>query len=219
MKAVVQVFKHSFRIIIHLSSSLQPQILQPFNPHLSERLQQERAVKAPPTEGRSDLRRSRPDTGTPTDADTPVGDLPVEPDKLSGLSSPRLRCPGASQEEDGGDSPASVAPAATLQKSVAPRAAASTCPRLLQPLRLQKRVSLPALRPGGTAGASSLQSGSALVPLAKQLTQLPPPSRGLPSFHAEPQVHPRSLCGASLLQPRRASRPPRDTRGTSSSLD
>lgn len=205
---------------MQLSSSLQPQILQPFNPHLSEHLPLERAVKPPPTAGLSDLRE-----GAHIDADTPDGDLlggvsgPVHPHKLSGLINARLRCPGASQEENPRDGPGSVAPAAMLQKSVTARATASTCPRLLQPLRLQKHVSLPALKPGATGGVSSLKSGSSLVPLANQPRQLPPPSRGLPSFHAEPQVHPRSLCGTLLLQPRRTSRPPRDTRGTGSSLD
>lgn len=209
-----------YRILINLFSSLQPQILQPFTPHLSEHHHQERAVKSPPTEARSDLRKSRADRGAPADADSLVGEL-----KPDNLTSTRLRCPPASQEESAGDSPASGAqsewraPATVLQKPVTPRAAAPTCPRLLQPLRLQKRVSLPALRPGGTTGVSPLKSGSSLVPLANQPKQLPPPSRGLPSFHAEPQVHPRSLCGTSLLQPRRTSRPPRDTRGTGSSLD
>lgn len=202
-------FHCSFCILTHLSSSLQPQILQPFNRHLSEHLQQERALRAPPTEGRSDLRKGRPDTGSHTGADTPVGDPVDDPDKPSGLISPRLRSPGASQEEEARDSP-------VLHKSVAPRAAASTCPRLLQPLRLQKRVSLPALKPAATAAASPLKSGSSLVPLANQLKQLPPPSRGLPSFHAEPS---RSLCGPWQLQPRRTSRPPRDARGSGSSLD
>lgn len=221
----------SFRILIHLSSSLQPQILQPFSPHLSAHLHQGRAVKSPPTEGHSDLRKSRPGRETHTDADTPDGDLlvdrsgPVDPHKLSGLINTRLRCLGASVEENTSDGPGSGAhsewraPTTMLQKSVTPRAAASTCPRLLQPLRLQKRVSLPALKPGATGGVSSLKSGSSLAPLANQPRQLPPPSRGLPSFHAEPQVHPRSPCGTSLLQPRRTSRPPRDARGTSSSLD
>lgn len=193
---------------MQLSSSLQPQVLQPFTPQPSEHLPQERAVKAPPTAGLSDLRAS-----ARRDADTPDGDLlggvsgPVHPHRPSGPINTHPRCPGASQEQNPRDGRGPAAPAAVLQK-------ASTCPRLLQPLRLQKHVSLPALKPG-----ASLKSGSSLVPLANQPRQLPPPSRGLPSFHAEPQVHPRSPCGTLLLQPRRTCRPPRDTRGTGSSLD
>lgn len=107
------------------------------------------------------------------------------------------------------------APSVKLQSSVTPRhAAGSTCPRMLQPPRLHKRVSLPALKPGG---AGSL--GPSLSPLANHSKQLPPPTRGLPCFNAGPQAHAPGLCRTSLLQPRRASEPCRNQQSTESSLE
>lgn len=219
---------------MYLSSSLQPQILQPFNPCLNEHLHQARLVKTPPTEGRSDLTRSRPEEGTHIDADHPLGaDTPglAAPGELNLLLGTHLHRPGsgAPQGVTTRDSPASAAqsaaqhepraPAVTLQNSVTPRSAGSTCPRMLLPPRLHKRVSLPALKPGGTGGFASLKPGCPLGPLANRTKQLPPPSRGLPCFNAGPQVQARSLCRTSLLQPRRASEPCRDPRCTNSSLE
>lgn len=107
------------------------------------------------------------------------------------------------------------APTARLQNSITPRPAAGlTCPRMLQPPRLHKRMSLPALKPGG-AGSSGCPSG----PLAKHGKQLPPPTRGLPCFNAGLQAHTPSLCRTSLLQPRRASEPCRDQQSTNSSQE
>ncbi|TMS04566.1 Serine-rich coiled-coil domain-containing protein 2 [Larimichthys crocea] len=194
-------------------SSHAHQILQPFNPCLSEHLRQGRIVKTPPTEGRSDLLRSRPEEGTRIDADSPLEDLmadasgPANPDELSHLlSTHHLHRPGS--EANARDSPASAAqsagqhgwkaPAVTLQNSVTPRSAGSACPRMLQPPRLHKHVSLPALKPGGTGGFVSLKSGCSLGTLANRTKQLPPPTRGLPCFNASPQVQPRSLCRTSV---------------------
>lgn len=223
--------------MIRLSSSLQPQILQPFNPCLSEHLHQGRPVKTPPTEGHSDLTKGKPEEETHIDADCSLEDLmadvsrPADPNKLSHLLSTHLHCPGfgTSQGVNARDSPASAAqsaaqhewraPAAILQKSVTPRSAGLTCPHMLQPLRLPKRVSLPALKPGGTSGFASLKPGCSFGPLASHTKQLPPPSRGLPSFNAGPQVQPRSPSRISLLQPRRTSKPCRDPRGINSSLE
>ncbi|XP_049455622.1 serine-rich coiled-coil domain-containing protein 2 isoform X2 [Epinephelus fuscoguttatus] len=214
-----------------------PQILQPFNPCLKEHLHQGRLAKTPLTEGHSDLTRSRSEEGTYTDTDRALEDLmadvsgPANPDKLSHLLSTHLRCPGsrAPQGVTARDSPTSAAqsasqhdrrtPAVTPQSSVTPKCAGSTSPRMLQPPRLHKRVSLPALKPGGTGGFASLKLGCSLGPLPNRAKQLPPPSRGLPCFNAGPQVQSPSLCRTSLLQPRRASEPCRDPRCSDSSLE
>ncbi len=222
---------------MYFSSSLQPQILQPFNPCPSEHLHQGRLAKTPPTEGRSDLKRCRSKEGTHVDADCSLDDLkanvfgPTDPDELSHLLSTRLDCPGsgAPRGVNARDSPASAAPSAPQQEwrapaeiqrnSLTPRSAGSSCPRMLQPPRLHKRVSLPAMKSGGTGGFASLKPRGSSGPPADRTKQLPPPSRGLPCFNAGPQVQPPSLCRTSLLQPRRASEPCRDPRGTDSSLE
>lgn len=167
--------------------------------------------------GRSDLTRSKSDEATHLDADRPlkavVADAsgPTGPDKLSHLPNTNLHRlgSGAPQGITARDSPASAAqherraPAAVLQNSVTARSAGLTCPRMLQPPRFHKRVSLPALKPGGTGGFGSLKPGCSLGPLANQVKQLPPPSRGLPCFNTGPQVQAQSLFCTSLLQPRR----------------
>ncbi|XP_033956097.1 serine-rich coiled-coil domain-containing protein 2 [Pseudochaenichthys georgianus] len=212
-----------------------PQILQPFNPCLNEHLHQGRPVKTPPTEGHSDFTRSRSEEeGTHNDAchppDDPVADVsePADPDGLPRLLRTHLR-PAAPQGFAASDSAASEAqsaaqrgggaPAVISQSSVTPKSAGSSSPRMLQPPRLHKRVSLPALKPGGTGSFASLKPGCPLGPLANRTKQLPPPSRGLPCFNAGPQVQSLSLCRTSLLQPRRASEPFSDPRGFHSSLE
>ncbi|XP_068576018.1 serine-rich coiled-coil domain-containing protein 2 isoform X1 [Cebidichthys violaceus] len=204
-----------------------PQILQPFNPCLNEHLRQGRPVKTPPTEGHSDLMRSRSEEGTRTGAERPLEDLmadvsgPANPDELSHLST-HLRRPGtgAPRGVTARDGPASAAqsaaqhepraPAVIGQSFVTPKSAGSTSPRMLQPPRLHKRMSLALLKPGVTGGFASLKPGCSLRPLANRTKQLPPPSRGLPCFNTGPQVQSPSLSRTSLLQPRRASEPGRD---------
>ncbi len=156
---------------------------------------------------------------------------PADPDELSHLLSNHLHRlgSGAPQGVTARDCPASAAqsaaqhewraPAVILQNSAPPKSAGSTCPRMLQPPRLHKRVSLPALKPGSTGGFASLKPGCSLGPLAYRTKQLPPPSRGLPCFNAGPQVQARSLCRTSLPQPRRGSEPCRDLRCTNTSLE
>ncbi|KAI3363330.1 hypothetical protein L3Q82_011961, partial [Scortum barcoo] len=137
-----------------------PQILQPFNPCLNEHLHQGRLVKTPPTEGRSDLTGSGSEEGNRIDADRHLEDTaadasgPADSDELSHLLSDRLHHlgSGAPRGVTARDGPASAAqsaaqhersaPAAMLQNSVPPKSAGSTCPRMLQPPRLHKRVSL-----------------------------------------------------------------------------
>ncbi|XP_067372615.1 serine-rich coiled-coil domain-containing protein 2 isoform X1 [Channa argus] len=211
-----------------------PQILQPFNLCLNEHPHQGRLVKTPLIEGHSDLRRSRSEEGTHINADHFVerfmADVsgPTDPDELSDLLSTHLHCPASEAPKGvtGRDRLASAAqsavqrewrgPAALLPNSNAPRSAGSTCPRMLQQPRLHKRVSLPALMSGGTGGFASLKPGSPLGALANRTKQLPPPSRGLPCFNAEPQVQAPSLCHTSLLQLHRAPDHCRHPRCTSS---
>ncbi|CAN9499654.1 unnamed protein product [Ophioblennius macclurei] len=90
---------------------------------------------------------------------------------------------------------------------------------MLQPPRLHKRVSLPALKPGGTGGFASPKPGCFSGPPANQSRQLPPPSRGLPCFNAGPQVQSPSACRTPLLQPRRISQPCRDPRSHGSASE
>lgn len=156
---------------------------------------------------------------------------PTDPDELSHLLSTHLHCPGsgAPQGVNARDSPASAAqsaaqherraPAENPQNSFTPKSAGSTCPRMLQPPRLHKRVSLSALKSGGSGGFASLKPGCSSGPLANRTKQLPPPSRGLPCYNAGPQVQPRNPCCTSLPQPRRASEPCREPRGSDSSLE
>lgn len=218
--------------MFHLCSSPQPQVLQPFNLFLSQHPQRGRPVKTLRTGDRSDFVKSRPED---EDGDRSVNDRmttvsrPVDPNKLSHMMSTHLPYPAGSQGVNARDCPASEAqsagqnedrvPATMPQSSVTPRSAASTCPRILQPLRLHKHVSLPAFKPGSTGGITSLKTGCSFKPLANQTKPTPPPSRGLPSFNAGPQAQPRGLCGTSLLQHHRTSRAHRDTRGANSSLE
>uniref|UniRef100_A0A8D3BAK2 Coiled-coil serine rich protein 2 n=1 Tax=Scophthalmus maximus TaxID=52904 RepID=A0A8D3BAK2_SCOMX len=209
-------------------ASQAPQILQPFNPCLNEHLRQGRIVKTPPTEAPSDLSGDADcrHEGLMTDETGPA-----YPDKRNHLLSNRQHWPdsGAPRGVTARDGPTSAAPSAEqhegraptgmLQNSVTPGPAGPTCPRLLQPPRLHKRVSLPALKPGGAGGFASLKLGSSLGPLANRTKQLPPPSRGLPCFNAGPQLQAPSLRRTSLLQPRRATDPCRDLRCTNSTLD
>lgn len=156
---------------------------------------------------------------------------PADPNKLRHLLSTHLHRPGIefSRGANARDSPALAAqsaarlewraPAATPQNSVTPTSAGSIRPRMLQPLGLHKRASLTIVKPGGAGGPAPLKPVCSHGPLATQARQLPPPSRGLPSFSAGPQVQPRSLSRTSPLQPHRASKACRDPKGSSSSLE
>lgn len=151
----------------------------------------------------------------------------ADPNKLSHPLNTHLYRPGfgTSQEVNARGSLASAAqhegraPAAILQNSVTPRSAGSTCPRMLQPLRPHKRMSLPALKPGGASGFAPVTPRCSFGSLANRTKQLPPPSRGLPSFNAGPQMQPEGASRVSLLQPRRTSKPCRDPSSTNCSLE
>ncbi|KAG7501185.1 hypothetical protein JOB18_042524 [Solea senegalensis] len=207
-----------------------PQVLQPYSPCPSEHLHQGRIIKIPPTEGHSDVTRTRSEERTCANADHPLEGLisdmtaPAYTTKRSNRLSYHSHFPGsrAPQEVTARDSPAPVAwsaaqhegrePAVMLQNSVSPRSAGSSCPRLLQPPRLHKHVSLPALKPGFTGNFASPKLGSSSGPFPNHTKQLPPPFRGLPCFNSGPQVQPPSLRRTSLLQPHRASDPCKDPR-------
>ncbi|KAM3863103.1 serine-rich coiled-coil domain-containing protein 2 [Diretmus argenteus] len=217
------------------ASNHTPQILQPSNPCLNEHLHKGRLVKTPPTEGHSNpTRRSSRDGGAHKDADppprglmtdesAPTGPLGKGPDKLSCFLSTHLHRPGSRPPQGGTarDSPVTAAksgteleqraPAELLQDSEATRSVGSAYPRMLQPPRFHKRVSVPSLTPGGTSGSACLKMGASLGLLANLWTkQLPPPSRGLPCFNAGPQVQVPGLGCSSLPQPCTALGPWRD---------
>lgn len=123
----------------------------------------------------------------------------VDPDRLSHLLSAQLQwseTPGGDgaspQGETDGDGAVLKAQCGHQAPAANTESSALTCPRVLQPPRLHKRVSLPALKPGG-AGGRPLWS--------RQL--LPPPSRGLPCFNTGPQVPAPSVIRTSVLQPNR----------------
>ena len=212
---------------------LQPQILQPFNSCLSEHSHQGRPVKTRPTEDHSELTMSRSKETTHINDERPPEALMADaswaagPDKLSHLPSTNLHClrsctpQGITAKDSRASASQSAgqhawrAPAVILQDSVTPRSASSTCPRLLQPPRLHKRVSLPAPKLGGTAGFSSLKPHCSSGSPANQTKQLPPPSRGLPCFNAGPQVQAQKLSRTALLQPFRTSQPSSDPQCTS----
>ncbi|XP_012719482.2 serine-rich coiled-coil domain-containing protein 2 isoform X1 [Fundulus heteroclitus] len=202
-----------------------PRMLQPFNPYLNEQPHQERLIKTPPTEGHSELTWSRSEEATCIDNDRPLEAAKVDvsgaagSDKLShlprtNLRSLRSRAPQGISGRDGrASAPQSAsqfgrrAPAVTAQNSDAPRLARSARPRMLQSPRIHKLMSLPASDSGGAGGFASLESGRFSGPPASQTKQLPPPTRGLPCFNAEPQVQAPKLCQTSLLRPLRTSEP------------
>ncbi|CAG6016724.1 unnamed protein product [Menidia menidia] len=211
-----------------------PQILQPFNPCLNEQPHQGRLVKTPPTEDHSDLTRSKSEEATYKDGVHPPEALMAHvskiagPDELSRIPGTNRRCLTSTAPQGitarGGPALAAHAaalnkkraPAMMLQNSVTPRSSDSTSHRMLQPPRLHKHVSLPATKPGDTAGFASQKPGCSLGPLANQTKQLPPPSRGLPCFNTGTQLQSPKLFHSSLLQPLRTSEPKRDLRCTRS---
>lgn len=123
----------------------------------------------------------------------------VDPERLSHLPSAQLQWPegpggagGSPQGDTDGDGAVLKAQCEPQASDADVESSALTCPRVLQPPRLHKRVSLPALKPG-VAGGRPLWS--------RQL--LPPPSRGLPCFNTGPQVPAPSVIRTSVLQPNR----------------
>ncbi|KAM4607438.1 serine-rich coiled-coil domain-containing protein 2 [Polymixia lowei] len=160
-------------------------------------------------------------SGAPTaDASGSAGPLAPDLDRLSLLLSTQLHLldhlgSGAQQGGTASDSPPSAshsgtvperrASAEALQCSGAPRTVGAACPRMLQPPRLHRRVSVPALPPGNAGGSAPLKSGGSFGSLANHRTkQLPPPSRGLPCFNAGPRAQAPNLGHTSLPQPRAA---------------
>ncbi|KAK7901878.1 hypothetical protein WMY93_018647 [Mugilogobius chulae] len=140
-----------------------PQILQPFKPSLREPQHQGRVTRAASIAGHSELQSTAAD-----------------PTRRSHV----LQRPGCLRAVPGGDGVGSEPEFELQASSVSAGPSSLTSPRVLQPPRLHKRVSLPALKPGGAVGH----------PL------LPPPSRGLPCFDTGPQVQAPSECRTPVHQ-------------------
>ncbi|KAM8852286.1 serine-rich coiled-coil domain-containing protein 2 isoform 1-T3 [Synchiropus picturatus] len=187
------------------SPSHAPHLLQPFNPQcLSERFHQERLVSCLPTEGHNDLALNSTVGGATSD-ESLEGFMAeacsrADPNELSHQLSTHLQWQSAGTRQK-------------VTVKDAEGSASHARPRLLQPPRLHKRVSLPTLKPGGMGGAPS--PGSPSGQFASRTKQLPPPSRGLPCFNAGPQLQLPCQSRPSLLQPRRAAELFRNSRSTS----
>lgn len=119
----------------------------------------------------------------------PARDLHVEskslpdPEELSWLLSTHLRIQDTNESDSQGasDQIARPTPESHHKKLLQRPHTLSFSPRVLQPPRLHKRVSLPALPIGGGSG-SNPKPGPSVNHKAHQL--LPPPSRGLPCYSA-----------------------------------
>ncbi|XP_029554374.1 uncharacterized protein LOC115153262 isoform X1 [Salmo trutta] len=199
-----------------------PQI-QPSSPSHHKHLTQERLVKTAHTEDHSDPqrgRRTRGDGSHCTDSEPPAGSLamgvdtpPVpDPEELSVLLSTQLNIhvregPGTTPSPTQGLAAASSPTPGALSRPEGGQRASPLgpqgpgCPRILQPPRLHKRVSIPALPQGGTNG-SLLRSGSSALLANHRTKQLPPPSRGLTCFNSGPQAVSPSLDHGVLAKPR-----------------
>ncbi|KAJ8013941.1 hypothetical protein DPEC_G00035070 [Dallia pectoralis] len=199
-------------------SADRPQILQPSSPH--ERLSQERIVKTAPIEVHSDPQRSRrpnEDGSAFRDSDQPADSLargedtpPVpDPDELSVFFSTQLNphdrtgprtSPGPSQGFTVSRLPA---PGALSRPQGGQRTFAPSFPRVLQPPRLHKCVSIPAL-PQESPNAYVFQPGSRAQLVNNGTNQLPPPSRGLPCINSGPMALGLSLGRSWCTKPRLA---------------
>ena len=145
--------------------------------------------------------------GGPGHTASPGGPLPPDPDELSLLLSTQLHLhdqagSGASQGFSPGSSPARGALSGLERER---KALAASCPRVLQPPRLYRRVCVPALLRGGSVLATGPEGPRA----GHMIQQLPPPCRGLPCFTSAPQGlglvrHPKQR---TLPGPRRGSGP------------
>ncbi|XP_064176703.1 serine-rich coiled-coil domain-containing protein 2-like isoform X2 [Anguilla rostrata] len=156
-----------------------PPVLQPASRWSSERLPQERLARTASTGDPSDVATAAGDDGQPGGRPRPAScpDASAGPAPGSDQLRPRLRL---SAGEAAAETPAPPAP---------PADPADGRPRILQSLRLHKKVSVPTLTPEGlhrpAALAAGPMPGSAALLKKKQL---PPPTRGLPCFGSGPQA-------------------------------
>ncbi|KTG03388.1 hypothetical protein cypCar_00017600 [Cyprinus carpio] len=173
-----------------------PQILQPISHIPNEPLIQEKLARTVPTGGHNDActeeewhPTSYPPAPCTDPVLTPTKDPHVElkslpdPEELSRLLSTHLRI----QDNNENDSPGAgkqivrLTPESHQSKLLqTPHPSSFFSPRVLQPPRLHKRVTLPALFIGGGSGSNPNPHGG------------PPPSRGLPCFSAGNYVVTRS---------------------------
>ncbi|KAG9346055.1 hypothetical protein JZ751_007871 [Albula glossodonta] len=195
----------------HWPACYHPPVLQPSSPWPSERLTQERLAKTAPTVDPSDItmtddRQPRDHPGPTFPPAATAGPSPG-PDQLSLLLSSRLRL------DDGGVSMPAAATAMGAPQSAhhsgarhkrdgeqrkplppstpSERDHSDGRPRILQSLRLHKKVSVPTLsQEGATAQPATGERPAIPMPASAALLkkrQLPPPTRGLPCFSSGPQ--------------------------------
>lgn len=170
---------------------LQPQILQPISHIPNEPLIQGKLARTVPTGGHNDTctEEERPPMPCPPAPRTDSIGVPhvepkslPDPEELSQLLSTHLRI----QDNNENDSPgageqiARPTPESHENKLLqTPHPSSSFSPRVLQPPRLHKRVTLPALSIGG----GNPKPGPSVKHKLQQILP-PPPSRGLPCFSA-----------------------------------
>lgn len=171
----------------------QPQILQP-NSHIpNEPLMQGKLARTVPTGGHNDACTEGEHTPTSCPpvpcTNPPFGDPHVEskslpdPEELSWLLSTHLRIQdNESNSQEAGEQIARPTPERRQKTLLQTPHTLPFSPRFLQPPRLHKRVTLPALHIGGSSG-SNPKPGPSVNHKAHQLLP-PPPSRGLPCYSA-----------------------------------
>ncbi|KAJ8365589.1 hypothetical protein SKAU_G00144200 [Synaphobranchus kaupii] len=172
---------------------LQPSILWP-----SERLSQERLARTASTVDPSDIAMATGDDGQPRDRPCPASrqDTSTRPapgsDQLGLLLSSRLRPPDGEAAPWHRPAGGQRQPAPPSDPAPAERDHGDSRPRVLQSLRLHKKVSVPALSQEGSAPRvagggrpANPMPGSSALPKKRQL---PPPTRGLPCFSSAPPV-------------------------------
>ncbi|XP_048047287.1 serine-rich coiled-coil domain-containing protein 2 isoform X1 [Megalobrama amblycephala] len=172
-----------------------PRILQPISHFPNEPLMQGKLARTVPTGGHNDACTEGEQTPTscpPVPCTDPIlppfGDPHVEskslpdPEELSWLLSTHLRIQdNESNSQEAGEQIARPTPESRQKKLLQTPHTLSFSPRFLQPPRLHKRVTLPALHIGGSSG-SNPKPGPSVNHMSHQL--LPPPSRGLPCYSA-----------------------------------
>ncbi|XP_067222824.1 serine-rich coiled-coil domain-containing protein 2 isoform X2 [Chanodichthys erythropterus] len=165
-----------------------PQILQPISHIPNEPLMQGKLARTVPTGDHNDACTEGEQTPTScppvpcTDPHVESKSLP-DPEELSWLLSTHLRIQdNESNSQEAGEQIVRPTPESHQKKLLQTPHTLSLSPRFLQPPRLHKRVTLPALHIGGSNG-SNPKPGPSVNHKAHQLLP-PPPSRGLPCYSA-----------------------------------
>ncbi|XP_036376965.1 serine-rich coiled-coil domain-containing protein 2-like isoform X2 [Megalops cyprinoides] len=181
-----------------------PQVLQPPSPWPSECLTQGRLARTAPTADPSERARARAPTGgerpRPVSCPDASVSLLLRSHLRLGEGEEGVRHPGAQPR------PPTTAPPPD-------RDHAQGRPRILQSLRLHKKVSVPTLpqegagplAAGGFPGERAVEGRANPMPGSAALLkkrQLPPPSRGLPSFSSASQASGLARAPTLLAPPR-----------------